>query len=145
MPCRTGAGCTPRSRKTPILNTPPKDKRHASKTAVRDGYVRVIDPTHPLYQREFEVLSVPHGARAAFMIVRYRGDLTLRLPLQCTSQAGLGKNTIHSKLTVQAVTELLALVKEYELCARRPRKSGAVSRRKRGKNSSKHSTAFSRR
>jgi len=77
--------------------------------------------------------------------VRYRGDIHLRFPLQCTSLSDLAKNTIRSKLTAEAVRELLAFVKENEPCPHQPRKSGKTSRRKCGKKSPKKSTASSRR
>lgn len=108
--------------------------------------MEVTDPTHALFRRRFELLTVSRGScGTAHVTVRYRGDTHIRLPVHCTSLSDLGKNLIRTKLTVQAAGELLALVKEYELCPRRPRKSGATSRPKRGKKSSKNSTASSRR
>ena len=111
-----------------------------------DGYVDVTDPTHPLYQRKFEILFVSRGdCGTAFVTVRYRGDSATRIPLHSTSLSDLGQDAIRSKLTARAGAELLALVKEYELCPRQPRKSGATSRPRRGAKSSKNSTASSRR
>ena len=45
--------------------------------------------------------------------VRYRADISLRVPLRCTSLSDLGKNVIRSKLTTDAVRELLAFAKEF--------------------------------
>ena len=108
--------------------------------------MEVTDPTHPLFQRKFEVLTVSSGTcGTARVTVRYRGETPLRLPVHCTSLSALGKNPVYSKLTVAAARELLALVKEYQPCPRRPRKSGGKCRRKYAKKSSKNSTASSRR
>ena len=106
----------------------------------------MTDPSHPLFQRKFEVLSVSRGnCGTAHVTVRYRGDTSIRFPVHCTNLSDLGKNLIRTKLTIQAAGELLALVKEYEPCPRRPRKSGTTFRPKRGKKSLKNSTASSRR
>jgi hypothetical protein len=108
--------------------------------------VEVTDPTHPLFQRKFQLLSVSRGnCGTVHVTVRYRGDIHLRFPLHCTSLSDLAKNTIRSKLTAEAVRELLAFVKENEPCPHQPRKSGKTSRRKCGKKSPKKSTASSRR
>ena len=106
----------------------------------------MTDPTHPLFQRKFRVLSVSRGTYGPVQItVRFRDDLTLRLPQQSTSMSGLVKVPVRSKLTAEAVRDLLAFVKENESCPRQPRKSGATSRRPCGKKSATKSTASSRR
>jgi hypothetical protein len=108
--------------------------------------VEVTDPTHPLFQRKFQLLSVSRGnCGTIYVSVRYRGDLSLQLPLQCTSLSDLAKITIRSKLTAEAVRDLLAFVKENDSCPHQPRKSGKTSRRKCSKKSPKKSTASSRR
>jgi hypothetical protein len=107
--------------------------------------VEVTDPTHPLFQRKFQLLSVSRGACGTVHVtVLYRGDLAIRLPQHCTNLSGLARTTIRSRLTAAAVRDLLAFVKENESC-RRPRKSGTTSRRKCGKSSLKKSTKSSRR
>jgi hypothetical protein len=129
-----------------ILDTSRKNQEHTREAGADDGYVEVTDPTHPLFQRRFELLSVSRGGcGTVHVMVRYRGDRVLRFPVRCTSLSDLGKNLIRSKLTVQVVRELLALVKEYESCLRRPRKSGRTSRPTCGRGPSKNSTASSRR
>jgi hypothetical protein len=76
--------------------------------------VEVTDPTHPLYQRRFELLSVSRGdCGTVHVTVRYGSDISLRVPLRCTSLSDLGKNLIRSKLTLAAVRELLAFAKEF--------------------------------
>ena len=132
--------------KTTLLDTSRKNQTEDRAAPADDRFVEVTDPTHPLFQKKFEWLSVSHGNRGTAQVtVRYRGANALRSPLQCTSLSDLGKNAIHSKLTGEAARDLLALVTEYELCPRRPRKSGGASRSPRGKKSSKNSTASSRR
>ena len=118
-----------------------------SRDAAADGdFVEVTDPTHPLFPRKFQLLSVSRGTcGTVHVFVRYRRDVNLRLPLRCTNLSDLEKNTLRSKLTAEAVRDLLALVKENELCQHQPRKSGKMSRRKCGKKSTKKSTASSRR
>ena len=112
-----------------------------------DGdFVEVTDPTHPLFQRKFRLLAVTRGTCGPVQItVRYRDDLTLRLPVQSTSMSGLVKVPVRSKLTAEAIRDLLAFVKENESCPHQPRKSGKTSRRKCGKKSPKKSTKSSRR
>jgi hypothetical protein len=106
----------------------------------------VTDPTHPLFGRKFEILSVSSGTcGTARVTVRFRDETPLRLLLHFTSLSSLGKNMVYSQLTVDAARELLALVKEYESCPPRPRKSGTTSHRKSAKQSSTNSIASSRR
>jgi hypothetical protein len=134
-----------RSKTTP-LDTSRKNQEQTREVTSDDRFVEVTDPTHPLFRREFELLSVSHGSRAtAHVTVRYRGDNSLRFPLLSTSLSGLGENAIRSKLTGEAARDLLALVKEYESCQRRPRKSGGASRSRCGKKSSNNSTKSFRR
>jgi hypothetical protein len=129
-----------------IVDTPRKNQKHAREATADGDFVEVTDPIHPLFQRTFQLLAVSRGSGGTFHVtVRYRGDIALRLPLQCTSMSDLAKNTIRSKLTAEAVRELLAFVKENESCPHQPRKSGKTSRPKCGKKSPKKSTASSRR
>ena len=132
--------------KTTLRDTSRKNQTHRRAATADDGFVDVTDPTHPLFQRKFELLSVSRSSRGTAQVtVRYRGDNSLQLPLRCTNLSDLGKNTLRSKLTGQAARDLLALVKEYQPCPRRPRKSGEASHSMRDKKSSKNSTASSRR
>jgi hypothetical protein len=100
--------------------------------------VKVTDPTHPLFSKSFELLSTTRGILGTgFVIVRYRHGVTLRIPIPATSLSVLVADAPRSKLSANAVRDLLALVKEYELCLPRPRKFGKASRRKSGKKSSR--------
>ena len=142
---RSKPGVSLRS-KTTLLDTSRKNQELGRGATADDRFVEVTDPTHPLFQKKFELLSASHGSRGSAQVtVRYRGDNALQFPLHCTSLSDLVKNAIHSKLTGEAARDLLALVKEYQSCLRRPRKSGGASRSRRGKKSSKNSTASSRR
>ena len=100
--------------------------------------MQVTDPAHPLFGRTFQVLSVSRGTSdSSHVFVGYRDGIVLRIPRRATSLSALGQDTPYSKLCVAAVRELLSLVKEYESCPRRPRKSGRGSRRRSSKKSSK--------
>ena len=101
----------------------------------------MTDPAHPLYGRQFEVVSTTHQSDG-HVFVRYRDGIVLRLPRAATSLLSLGRDAPRDKLCRSAVEELLSLVKEYEPCpkARKspPAKSGPRSRPKTGKKSSKN-------
>jgi hypothetical protein len=101
----------------------------------------VTDPAHPLYGRQFELISAarhPDG----HVFVRYRDGIVLRLPRGATSLLTLDRDAPCARLCRSAVVELLALVKEYESCPkvrRSPRaESGPRSRPKTGKKSSRN-------
>jgi len=145
VPTGRGMHRAPR-RESSHVNTPRRNQELVGGTGVAGDCVEVTDPTHPLYQRKFDLVSVPSGGTGtSYLIVRYRGSLSLRIPLRCTSLSDLVQHAVRSKLTANAARELLTLVKECESCARQPRKSGRTSHPQRGRKSSKNSTAFSRR
>ena len=88
----------------------------------------MTDPAHPLFGQTFQVLSVSRGTSdSSHVFVRYRDDITLRIPRRATNFATLGDAAPRIKLCLVAVEEFLSLVKEYESCPRRPRKSGRRS------------------
>ncbi len=101
--------------------------------------MEVVDSGHPLFGQRFQLLSVTRGtANVSQVFVRFRDGITLRVPLRATSLSTWAEDAPRAKLSVIAVQELLALVKEYEQCPRHPEKSGMGSRRHSGKNSSKN-------
>src|SRR5262245_20778962 len=101
--------------------------------------VEVTDPAHPLFGRTFQVLPVSRGTSdSSHVFVRYRDGIMLRIVRRATNLSTLGNNAPCSKLTAHAVRDFLTLVKEYESCPPRPRKSGNSSRRRSGKKSSKN-------
>ena len=91
--------------------------------------VEVTDPRHPLFGRRFPLLSVSAGpyAQGGVLLVVYRQYMRLRIPLSATdlTPADIPQPT---KLTLEAVTDLLHLAKDYEvLCPALLRRSGAGS------------------
>ena len=99
--------------------------------------IEVTDPFHPLYGRRFKVHSLTGGAvETARVYVEYRDGIRLLILRRSTNLSHLDPARPRTKLTTAAVKEFLALVKEYEPCPSRPRKSGPVSRRQSGKRSS---------
>jgi hypothetical protein len=101
--------------------------------------VEVTDPDHPLFGKSFPVLSVSRGTSdSSHVFVRYRDGIMLRIARRSTNLSTLGNNAPRSKLTAHALRDLFTLVKEYESCLPRRRKSGNSSRRKSGKKSSKN-------
>jgi len=101
--------------------------------------VEVVDPAHPLFGQRFELLSATRGlSDAPHVFIRFRDGITLRVPLRATSLSPCAQEFPRAKLSLIAVQELLALVKEHQPCPRRQAKSGTDSRRKSDKRSSKN-------
>jgi hypothetical protein len=90
------------------------------------GEIEVIDPTHPLYGRRFPVHSVSHPPDGhGHVFVFYREHIHLRIPLAATNLAP-GRRASHpTKFTLEAIQQLLSLMKEDEsLCPIDPLVSG---------------------
>ena len=102
--------------------------------------VEVTDPAHPLFGKRFEVVAIsrPRDGRQ-FMLVRYAGTMQLRIPVAATDQVPLEPRGPHAKLSLEAVEDLLAFVKEYEACPIDPRMSGTVFPKRSNKKSSRSS------
>jgi hypothetical protein len=77
------------------------------------------------------------AASAPQVLVRFGRGIALRVPLRATQLSPCARDEPRAKLCCTAVKELLALVKEYELCPRRPETSGADSRQRSSKKPSK--------
>jgi hypothetical protein len=60
------------------------------------------------------------------VLVRYADAIQLRIPVRATNQAPLEPREPRAKLSIDAVQDLLAFVKEYEACPIAPRTSGPV-------------------
>ena len=89
----------------------------------------VHDPPHPLYGKRFLVAARPTrpDAQGLHLLVFLRGTVQLRLPLSvtvpvATTQAG-------TKLTPDAVAELIATAQVWGLWQSDPQSCGASSRR----------------
>ena len=86
-------------------------------------------PSHPLYGRRFQVLSVSHPPNhPGHVIVAYRSFMRLRLPVQATNLTADNARCLRTKCTRAALLELLALTKECEgACTDHPEVSGNAS------------------
>jgi hypothetical protein len=89
----------------------------------------VTDPTHPLFGRRFQVLSISHPPqRPGQITVAYREGMRLRLPVLATNLAPRNTVLLRSKLTREALFQLLSLVQECEAsCPDQPGASGLDS------------------
>jgi hypothetical protein len=100
--------------------------------------VEVVDPTHPLYGRQFPVLRHSTALTGpGFVWVGYRDFMQLRIPLAVTN-LGSGPAYLRTRttLTAQAIAELLALADAWgvreagtTICRRPPTTSGDDSPR----------------
>ena len=89
----------------------------------------MTDPTHPLFGRRFQVLSISHPPqRPGHIIVAYRGSLRLRIPVQATDRTPDNASRSRTRFTRYALLELLALLKECPaVCADHHGQSGTAS------------------
>jgi len=86
------------------------------------------DPTHPLFGRRFLLLRRFNPGRGqSYVLVVYREGVYLRLPLASTDLTDC-ERPVPSKLTAQAVAELVSLADHYRLlCPSHPKPSGSTS------------------
>lgn len=108
--------------------------------------VEVTDPTHPLFGRCFPVKSISNPARGiGYVFVSYRKHMTLRIPYSATNLAELKVTQMQSKLSEQALIELLSIAKQCEvLCPTNQKKSGSASAHKQKRKSLKRSRRSSK-
>ena len=84
----------------------------------------MVDATHPLYGRRFPLISLslsPRGSRQA--LVAYQKDILIRIPVGATNLYTRPPNLTKTKLTFDAVSELLELSKQLGIS---PKKGGAI-------------------
>jgi hypothetical protein len=111
--------------------------------------VEVTDPGHPLFGRRFPLVSVSRlrasGGGHAF--VAYQDRMLLKLPVAATSLAPRLPGGVPSKLTVEAMQELIALTEDSgEVpCSSGLNASGHASPRRCGARSPRMSAHSSRR
>jgi hypothetical protein len=86
----------------------------------------VTDPTHPLFGRHFQLLSISTPLNSpAHAFVRYREKMVLRIPVTATNLAP-PRTAPRTKLTSQAIEEFLSLANQCEvLCQPNRKTSGA--------------------
>lgn len=91
----------------------------------------MVDPTHPLFGRRFRLLSVTASLQSGgFARVEYRPGIPLMLPLPATSLGPPPRRARPTKLTPEALAELVALAGESEeTCPSSPEMSGQACRR----------------
>ena len=86
--------------------------------------ITVTDPGHPLYGRRFASASARLGA-GGYVYVAHRSGTTLRLRVAATSLHPLPRNVAGTKLTLEAVHDLLRLAAAGEhACPSDPATSG---------------------
>jgi hypothetical protein len=86
--------------------------------------IDVVDTRHPLYGQRFDVSSEQNKRdERKFITVDYKDNIKLTIPIAATSLNDL-QNIIHSKLTLNAIQELVLLAQELNLCSSNPKTSG---------------------
>jgi len=86
--------------------------------------ITVTDPGHPLHGRSFTPASARSGANG-YIHVAHRSGTTLRLAVAATSLHPLPHNVAGTKLTPEAIQDLLRLAAEGEhACPSAPATSG---------------------
>jgi hypothetical protein len=69
----------------------------------------VTDPAHPLFRRAFILASIRGSVVNGQAVVVYRGDVVLRLPIRATSLYPESPRPPASKLSFQAIRDLVRL------------------------------------
>jgi hypothetical protein len=81
-------------------------------------FIEVTDPTHPLFGRRFQVLSISTTRNSQrHVFVAYREKMVLRIPMSATTLAP-PHALLHTKLTSHAVEEFISLAKQCEVLCR---------------------------
>jgi hypothetical protein len=121
--------CSNRATTSAPCKSPHVDAPVLNSALIDDEIIMVVDPTHPLYGRRFPILRLCHAARGdGFVEVRYRESLRLRVPLAATDRATFPLALPRTKLTLDAIRQLIALVKEcHAPCPCPPAVSGPDS------------------
>ena len=105
----------------PQLNTPLKNPEQEELTEIE-----ITDPKHPLFGRRFSLQPISTRPRvsAEHVFVSYGAFMVLRIPIAATNLA-VSRPTSATKLTFEAVTELISLAEQWEvLCLSKQAASG---------------------
>ena len=96
--------------------------------------IEVTDPRHPLFGRRFTLVSGrrPGTSGSDHILVVLQGHILLRLPVAATSLASRPPDEVVSKLTIEAVRELITLTESsgVKACSSEPSASGNTSPRR---------------
>ena len=95
--------------------------------------IEVIDPTHPLYRRKFNVsIDQLDRYRTKSVRVEYKDDIKLSIAISSTNFNPIETNSksISIKLTLDAVKQIVLLTQELNLCQSTRKKSGKKSQKK---------------
>ena len=142
----TRTSSTPTSRTTSRTSVDTPFQNPAERDLVE---IEVTDPRHPLFGRRFAVVSVsrPHSTSDGHALVAHQGRVLLKLPLGATSLVPRLSDGAPSKLSAEAVAELIALAEDNEVmaCSSGPNVSGNAPPRRCGARSPRMSQPSSRR
>ena len=73
----------------------------------------MVDAAHPLFGRRFPVISLSHSPRGSRQVlVAYQKDILLRIPVCATNLFAEPPPLIKTKLSFDAVSELLELARQ---------------------------------
>jgi hypothetical protein len=79
--------------------------------------IEVTDSRHPLFGRRLPLISISARRSDGYALVAYRGCMLLKLPVAATSLAPRQPYEAVSKLTREALEELIALADECGVAA----------------------------
>ncbi len=86
--------------------------------------LEVVDAAHPLYGRRFPLISLPRSHRGSqSALVAYQKDILMRIPVSATSLCAQPTPLTKTKLSLEAVSELLDLARQLGIY---PHKGGAI-------------------
>lgn len=98
--------------------------------------IEVTDPRHPLFGQRFALVSGrrPSTSGSDTVLVVFRDHILLRLPITATSLVSRPYDEVTSKLTLEAMRELITLTENsgVEACSSDPSASGTASPRRCG-------------
>ena len=91
--------------------------------------IDVVDTRHPLYGQQFKICTEKNKRdERKFITVDYKNNIKLTIPIAATSLNDF-QNIIHSKLTPNAIQELVLLAQELNLCSSNQKISGKKSQK----------------
>src|SRR5690348_784033 len=71
--------------------------------------ITITDPAHPLFRQEFVLVEVRGSVMNGYAVVVHHGDISLRVPVRATSLCPASPCPSTSKLSLQAIRDLLRL------------------------------------